>query len=275
MNGRDTFDETIRGLEAGLRVEHIATFDLKTCGVADPAEVILGKAELKGFDRIPVRGANDRIVGVLSRDGGSTSGPVAERMEPLSESLLVPAGAPLLSFILAAKTNPYRLVLTTKGIEGIVTRSDLLKLPVRLLAFALVTHLEMLMARIIRKRFPLPDNSWLQVLTGPRQKEVQRKHDSLARGRMNPDILEFTEFCDKRDVVANLDGLTCREVRELASIQKLRDSVAHAATFIHDDASVSSFFRRIDLLAKWISQLQCGLIGITSAPVAPPLGVAT
>jgi hypothetical protein len=65
------------------------------------------------------------------------------------DGLLVASDEPLKRFIPLLVESPYRLVVRGTRIEGIVTNSDVHKLPVRLLAFALVTHLEMTMADVI------------------------------------------------------------------------------------------------------------------------------
>jgi hypothetical protein len=51
----DVFDGAMQALEAGFRVLHIATFDLRTCATGDDTEQILGAPELAGFDHIPVQ----------------------------------------------------------------------------------------------------------------------------------------------------------------------------------------------------------------------------
>jgi CBS domain-containing protein len=63
----DSFGVTMRGLEAGLRVQHIAAFDLKTCRVEDSVSEVMADGDLTDFDQIPVRDDGGRVVGVLTR----------------------------------------------------------------------------------------------------------------------------------------------------------------------------------------------------------------
>jgi predicted transcriptional regulator len=62
-------------------------------------------------------------------------------LRELRLGLLVASDEPLKRIIPLLVESPHRLVVQGTRIEGIVTSSDVHKLPVRLLAFALVTHL--------------------------------------------------------------------------------------------------------------------------------------
>jgi predicted transcriptional regulator len=159
----EIFDLTMRGLEAGLRVGDIATFDVRTCEASASLGDVLVDLDLKPFDAIPVRAA-DRVVGVVERLVVPTSGTVHDHMRRLDEDILVAADVPLKTFIPLLRDEPYRLVVRGTRIEGIVTQSDVHKLPVRLLVFAHITHLEMTMAALIEREFA--GDEWLKLLPG-------------------------------------------------------------------------------------------------------------
>lgn len=252
----DSFEHAMQGLEAGLRVQHIATFDLRTCSISDSAAAVLNDPSLVDFDQIPVRDKAGCIVGVLNRTTGSVAGDVSARMQQLDESLLVPAEAPLISFIRLTEAAPYRLVLNENGIKGIITRSDLLKLPVRLLAFAFVTHLETLMANVIRTRYRPDDESWLALLSEGRRRKIARKRQILKSQRMEPTLLELTDFRDKREIVPHVFALGDDFTGDVKDLERLRNTVAHAGTFIGDDAEARAFAQRIRAAEKWIDKLQ-------------------
>jgi hypothetical protein len=177
-------------------------------------------------------------------------------MQKLDESILVPAGAPLMSFIRVAGAAPYKLVLNTHGIRGIVTRSDLLKLPVRLLAFAFVTHLETLMADVIRSEFPLGAESWLGELSEGRRNKVKEKEQALKGVRLEIDTLEFTDFCDKRDLVDTTKGFGEEFILDMKAAEKLRNDIAHATTFIASDEEARQFAMKLQKMDSWIGRLQ-------------------
>ena len=64
--------------------------------------------------------------------------------------MLVSAEEPLPKFLPTLVSSPYRLVVRGVEIRGIVTLSDVAKLPVRLMAFTLAIHVEVVLADVIR-----------------------------------------------------------------------------------------------------------------------------
>ena len=120
-------------LTEGLRVRHIAHFELDTRSAKDDDEDILKCAELAKFDQIPLTDSS-RIVAVLERDG--------PKRRQLDEDILVSADESLANFIHTVRNQPYRLVVDGTRINGIVTWSDLLKIPVLSLGYSLLAQLE-------------------------------------------------------------------------------------------------------------------------------------
>src|SRR5690349_10618865 len=230
----DIYTETMQGLAAGLTVGHIATFDLHTCADNDDASRVFGELNLEIYDQIPVR-KNGRIVGVLERRTGTASCAARDQMRTLEDTLLVSAEGPLMSFIRTADASPYRLVVRETEVSGIVTRSDLLKLPVRILAFAMITHLESLMADVIRRAYGAEDERWTKYLNQTRREKVFEKHAKLTSGRINLPLLELTDFCDKRDIVKELCHLDAGFERQLKGIESVRNKLAHAGEYAAND----------------------------------------
>ena len=258
MNSRiqrpEVFAETMQGLETGLTVAHIACFDLLTCEVYEDAKAVLSKLELSDYDQIPVL-HKSRIVGVLGRASNPQKGLVQEHMRTLQETLLVSAEGPLMSFIRVADKSQYRLVVRATEICGIVTRSDLLKLPVRLLVFGMITHLESLMEDLIREECRGDDQKWLKYLSEARRGKIKDKQSMLMEQRINPEVLEMTEFCDKRDIVCKLRGPKAEFLKDLKEVELLRNSLFHAGEFIPDDNGVRTFVRCMMKIELWIENL--------------------
>jgi hypothetical protein len=249
----DILEATMAGLEAGLRVAHIATFNLQMCDASEDAEKVLADPALKDFDAIPVRDRG-RIVGALERGPEIASGTARSAMRPLDDAMLVSGDAPLATFLPVAAESTYRLVLSGPEIRGIVTRSDLHKLPVRLFAFALITHLEMTMANLIRTKRP-EDSDWLSILTEGRQKKLRDKLEELRQKRIDPPPLELTEFCDKREIVSRICNCGPDFGKDLKKVEELRNSVAHAGSYAQDEDQVRAFVRRLATAKKWTDQL--------------------
>jgi hypothetical protein len=184
-------------------------------------------------------------------------------MRPLHESLLVSGDMPLTQFVSSRWPSLYyRLVLMDDRIAGIVTRADLLKLPVRTLAFTLIAHLEVVLAEYIRAHYR--GSTWMEQLGESTQKRVRGRYQSLKRHRAELDLLECTNLCDKRDLVAKCLNSGRREFEcAMKGIQKLRNSLMHAGIFIENNTDIRTFVARLEDAECYIERLTTGL---TMAP---------
>lgn len=178
-------------------------------------------------------------------------------MRRLDDGLLVSSDEPLKGFIPLLIESPHRLVVRGARIEGIVTSSDVHKLPVRLLAFALVTHLEMTMADVIVRGSDGED--WTLLLSEGRQRKVMEKFGRLRTEKFDPPLIEVTDFCDKRDVLAKIGVLNVpskrKAVDDFERIEELRNSVAHAATYAQTEEQLAKFVELSELTEAWIGRL--------------------
>lgn len=230
---RDGFDT----LHAGLTVELISTprHDLKFCCVDDRiADVI--ENNIEKFDYLPVIRAKDdpRIAGLFFTKsfpaGEPLVGTVTEKFTALSEETIIGADSSILDFIRDADQRPCRLVVSGAHIVGLVSLSDLQRLPVRAVLFALITGFEITMMSAIRNWYA-SEEDWMSNLSEDRrrildeQKSVSLEQDGLI------DSLLFTQFGDKKRLVT----MRYRGQRSKASLKKtlneigrLRDFVAHA-----------------------------------------------
>jgi hypothetical protein len=237
------FDRTLRQYEAAYTVEMISTFSLVEC--EDPAQASSLFASNPDVDQIPVR-----------RDGAICS--VMERPHPahevaIREGMLVGSEESLLTFIPSLKERRYFLVLRQRQICGIVTRSDLVKLPVRILAFTLVSHLESLMTDFISERYESVE--FLDALTDGRRAKFDERLADLRARKIDPAPVEVLLLADKRDVIASLGRFERRFDDDLHEIEKLRNDVAHAVTYANDHEAVVRFLQRLELAEHWIEQI--------------------
>lgn len=267
----DIFQTTMLGLETGLHVLHITTFGLQSCASDADVTAVLSDPTLQGFDQIPVR-KNGRIIGVIERTSRPASGRAEQRMRSLDDSILLSAQTPLPQFIPLMVEAPYRLVLGGKeghGVHGIVTRSDLLKLPVRLFAFALVTHLELLMSEIIQIRFPETD-VWRTSLSPGRQTKLDEKAKNLQQRNFNPPLLELTELSDKRTILKKHLNLGKDFANDLEEIEDVRNKVAHAANYAGSETEILQFIARLSSAQRWIGYLTVNYLRQEERKSVPP-----
>jgi hypothetical protein len=247
-------------LERGFPVRLIGTFEgLVTCAMDDPLDQVRARPETRPYDQLPVLDAG-RVVGLLHCRELATAGAgarVRDVVERLDETLLIAADAGILGFLLAAKTSPCRLILDGERITGLVSKSDLQKLPVRSLLFHIVTHLELAMAAWIRRQFA-DESSWLRVLTQGRRNAVEKRYRGLAEARLAVDRLTATMFADKRAVLLRTAALPLSRNRAKAdfeAIEALRDAVAHIGDYALTQEAAD---RTIDTVARaqfWIEAL--------------------
>ncbi len=185
----DNFKFTMSGLEKGLQVIHITTpaAQLLCCHHDENIETVLDRTDLKPFDQIPIK-KQETIIGLLKKREcpEEAKGPVREYMQPLGEKILVSADTPLLEFIQNDSLD--RIVIGRTKIYGLVTRSDLLKLPVFLLGFALVTHVETLMLNMIRVT-GISEKEWLMSLSPQKRSDIQKRFEQLTSERSDLDIV--------------------------------------------------------------------------------------
>ena len=97
---------------------------------------------------------------------------VRDVMQPMSSANLIAIEAPLLQFVLSADTNPCRLILDDTEIRGLVTLSDIQRLPVRTALFGQFIHLKLLLTEVLRREIG-PDRSPFSScpVTGQRMRE--------------------------------------------------------------------------------------------------------
>ena len=152
-------------------------------------------------------------------------------------------------------------------IAGIVTISDIQKLPVRPALFLLVTHLELLMAAVIRGHFRhCPDNQWL-VLLGDRRNCVEARWRKLQSKNLAIDQINATYFADKRQILIKsglLRSSRTKAEKEFGAIEELRNDLAHASDYALTLDGAQKVIATVKLSRKWIEHLGQILDGATA-----------
>jgi hypothetical protein len=255
----------LSAFQQGLPVRLIATprTDLATCRVDEPVGAVLA-GNHEEYDFIPVThgpGPEARIVGLLDvaslRTVASLAGTAGERMRPLCDHTLIGADASILAFLRDAGSRPCRLLVSGLRIDGLVSVSDIQKLPVRAALFALITQAEMTMADAIRREFG-GGTGWRQRLSAGRREKLDVEiAGARSADRWVEDLL-FTQFKDKVAILMKspLFGFSKTTFeREMDAARRLRDDLAHANDYARSRADAEAVCMTVQHLECWIDRL--------------------
>lgn len=256
-------DAILSHLERSTPVRLMATIGSFTAADAsEPVAEAMGRADHHRFDYLPVRdGAEGSVVGLFSRKaiGADRVALVRDVMQPLSSSNLIAIDAPLMQFVLSADTNPCRLILDDMEIRGLVTLSDIQRLPVRTALFSLFIHLELLLTQTLR-RVVGPDQSPFDFLSGKRAEEARQRWEQFKASGLDHDPYSALMFCDKKTIAKQrkLGGLSGTRIdSDLNRIEKrLRNPIAHGADYALTEAGARETVEVARLVKTWIDLLR-------------------
>lgn len=263
---RDGFDT----LHTGLTVELILTSrdDLKVCS-ADDQIVDVVTDNIEKYDYLPVvRSEDDRkITGLFHAKEFSVRAPlvgtVAQNFTPLSEETIIGADSSILDFILDADQKPCRLVVSGAHIVGLVSLSDLQRLPVRAALFAVITGFEISMMSAIRKWYG-DEEVWMSNLTDDRRRILEEQRSiSLAKDGLIDSLL-LTQFCDKKQLVfKRYQGQRSKTSLKnvLNKIERLRDFVAHANDYAASPEQATEVCRVVRNLVELRGEISASVAG--------------
>jgi hypothetical protein len=135
----------------------------------------------------------------------------------------------------------------------------------------------MSMADVIVRRST--GDQWRTLLSDGRRTRLDEKFEGLKRDNFEPALIEVADFCDKREVLLEMGVLTTHTSKTQArkgfeEIElKLRDTVAHGATYVHNQDELREFIRLLELAEDWIERLR----GDSASSFEPPpaQGLAT
>jgi hypothetical protein len=164
---------------------------------------------------------------------------------PLDDSVLVSADAPLWDFIHTVHEQPYRLVVEQTRITGIVTWSDLLKVPVLVLAFSLMAELELAMNRRILERYTA--DGWVHILDRAEQKHIRGRQKALERDNLVLPTIELADLWHKAKLLRGLLATGRDFDAELTKVVKLRNDVDHVKDIVRSEAELKQFVEHLEI----------------------------
>jgi hypothetical protein len=263
--------EALRTFENGLAVHLIETHreDFISCAADDPLAEVVENSRSRQFDFLPVTEptavgvGSARIIGLIHlvpflAEDAAPEGSVGRYMQPLSEQNLIGADASILEFVRDADRRSLRFVVAGREISGLVSLSDLQRLPTRASLFALVTYLEMTMTEVIRCH--IGDADPLERLPPDRRKKVYEKIAKAKRSDAFVDALLFTEFADKVTLIKRcvLQSGKNQFEKDSGKIRDLRDGLAHANDYASTADKARLVCKTVRLVDHWIERLTFG-----------------
>ena len=248
-------------VQASLTVDMIMTprDDLVMCRCDESVAAVV-KDNPDRYSYFPVKDETGNVLGLLRAeewfDEEAPSCPVGEVYEPLSEQHLIGAQESIIAFVSKADVLPVRLVGERQGISGLVTISDLQKLPVRAALFTLVTGLELAMHQRIKKEWENDSDGWFGLLSRGRQRKLEEQIGEAEGADIFVNKLVLTQLKDKARIVVNrglVPGISKTKLRDqFEDIEKLRNMLAHANHYASDPDRAKKVGNTVrNILAIW------------------------
>jgi hypothetical protein len=244
-----------------------------------PAAEARAFLEMRDFDLVGVR-TGGLVTGYARRED-LQRGRCGDHLRPFGPDDLEPETASLRDAIVSLGKNRRCFVTVLGAPSAIVTVSDLEKPPVRMFLFGMITLLEAVMSRELRRRFP--DGGWRSQVTPQR---LARAEELLAerRRRGQPgSLLDCLQFSDKGGLLLAVEPAEgsrwfdqpSRKAakRALKELEALRNNLAHAQEIIPDGLDrIVVFSSRLEaLLDAGAAQAGAPVTAPAPSPVrAPP-----
>ncbi len=257
---------TLESVEKGLTVRLISTArcHFQTVLSIDLLADAIGRPDVVRFDYLPVTETTEKggqIIGLLHRARYvnvefAHDQTVQAAMDRLSESNLISSDAGILTFLRIADRQPCCLVVEGTQIAGLVSLSDIQRLPVRPVLFLLITQLELLLGELIRQEFG-SDLGWMERLSSGRQSKLRSQLRESEHSDMLIDPILMTQFCDKREIVYRRNNLKNQSDfrSDLEIVEGLRNNLAHANDYAATPDAARSTCEVVRICERWVNNL--------------------
>jgi len=271
------FEQTIGDLENALQVGHVATSPLAVAHPSQTIAAVRAWAAPAAINNVPVQ-RDGHIVAVVENVNGdvapspngipprapSDGQAVKAVARPLAGDMLIEARMPL-GQLMAELVQPphYRLVVNGGRMDSIVTPSDLGKLPMRVLAYTALTHLEATMIQAIRRIHPTDEDAVARLNEGA-QAQVLGDLDRMHAKKLEPSLLEVTNL-QQKGLILYAAGIYRGDRTAVADefdelYEKLRNPLMHAASFVDDSLeALARLKRQLEVIRQRTAQAATAL----------------
>ena len=176
--------------------------------------------ELEPFDYVPVT-VGDEIVGLGDRLSGG--------LRDLSEAMLLSSDSGLLSYVEIADRQQFAFLVEHNRIAGLVTLSDIQKLPVYCVVFALLMSVEMLLMEWIRRECRMEPDRWLSQLDDESRRRIEKHWKRAQQRNVALDRLSCASFADELNAARRLRLFSAKPdaIDTLERLKDLRNLICH------------------------------------------------
>jgi len=224
----------LEGFVARDVAEPLVSFDQ----TADAASVRRLMDE-RGFDVVGLRDGGLVAGYVLGEN--LVEGPCGAQLCPIDPQCVLEDTASLSEVIRRLSEHPRVFVRCLGVVSGIVTRDDLEKPPVRMWLFGLVTLIEMVYTRAIRRRFP--GEEWTALLPEGRIEKARAIQEERQRRQQARPLLDCLQIADKGLITLKDEELfrlvgyisKTRGQRTIKELESLRNNLAHSQDIVSYD----------------------------------------
>ena len=232
--------------------------ELKTCKLSDKLEDLI-KNNFENFSFLPVIDNLENIIGVCNLKNENLTGAnlVKDFFEPINEKLIIGGNSNINQFIKNVIEEPFKLVISKNEISGLVTMSDMQKIPVRVSIFSLIIELEIMMSELINKLYP-DENSWMKLLTPSRINKINQEEIAVKKSDNFVSKILFTQFGDKAKIIEKSKILSFSQKKlkkKFEDVRKLRDLVAHSSEFAETDEMCYSASKSVNFTLTLLSEI--------------------
>jgi len=196
------------------------------------------------------------VIAFVSRES-LRDGTVRNHLEQLTAEHLISDSTPLASLLSIFKTRERVFVLVGEQVMGIITRADLNKPPVRVYLFGLISLLETHFTYWVEKA--CPNDEWTGKLSGNRLKKAKELLLFRQSRNQQTDLLDCLQFCDKRELILDLESV-CNDLflgekkiakERLHRAEDLRNLLAHS----QEDLTTGSSWLELIEVVEWIEKV--------------------
>lgn len=231
---RSTSGGLLNIFEHDITAEHVAE-RLVSCQADVSCDDALRVMRERDFDVLGVR-EEGLVCGYVRREELGT-GKCRNYKRAFQAPELISESTPMVELLQKLGGVSRVFVLYGTRVDGIVTRGDLQKAPVRMFMFGLITLLEMNFLRIIR--FYCRNGSWQKILTHSRLQKAQKLFGQRKERNEGIDLVDCLELCDERRIVLSIEEVVDAIHMEpktinkfLESVEELRDRLAHSQDLV-------------------------------------------